>query len=356
LLAVPKRKLTQEERAQRELRARRFQQEQEKHNQPLRTKRRRAASLDDVKLREEANWTGATIRGTSEILEKDYFRLTSAPDPSTIRPERILDLALIQLKKKWKAAEIDYDYICSQLKAIRQDLTVQAIKNKFTINVYETHARIALENADLNEYNQCQTQLKELYDHFSSTSSNNTVTDDAQECCRNFNEFLAYRILYYLMLTFTATARDAAVSELRNILRNIPMHSWHEDIAVSHALQVRQALSLGNYATFFSLYASVPNMGQYILDTFVDKVRIQAAAKILKAYKLTMPLSSLQRLLGLSIHDDDDDDDDLSPTEFILQIGFKLDENDQTLINLTDSVLNPTGLGKSGRKQQNSLL
>mmetsp|Transcript_5611 Transcript_5611/g.7956 ORF Transcript_5611/g.7956 Transcript_5611/m.7956 type:complete len:617 (-) Transcript_5611:282-2132(-) len=133
------------------------------------------------------------------------------------------------------------------------------------------------------------------------------------------------------MLTFTATARDAAVSELRNILRNIPMHSWHEDIAVSHALQVRQALSLGNYATFFSLYASVPNMGQYILDTFVDKVRIQAAAKILKAYKLTMPLSSLQRLLGLSIHDDDDDDDDSDNDDELYEDDDDYDDDDDDI-------------------------
>ena len=51
--------------------------------------------------------------------------------------------------------------------------------------MYEFHARVALESCDLNEYNQCQTQLKQMYDSGLSGSK---------------MEFVAYRILYYLYL------------------------------------------------------------------------------------------------------------------------------------------------------------
>ena len=50
-------------------------------------------------------------------------RPLQAPDPSTVRPERVLKLSLEHVKGKWKAGK-DYRYICEQFKSIRQDLTV----------------------------------------------------------------------------------------------------------------------------------------------------------------------------------------------------------------------------------------
>ena len=88
------------------------------------------------------------------------------------------------LKSKWKKKKVDYKYMESQFKSIRQDLIVQGIKSKLCVKVYEAHARVSLECGDLDHFNQCQTQLKELYDI---------------DIKGNESEFLSYKILYLLL-------------------------------------------------------------------------------------------------------------------------------------------------------------
>lgn len=199
------------------------------------------------------------VVGRSQNLEKNYLRLTSAPNPDTVRPLPILEKTLDLLKKKWKV-ENNYAYICDQFKSLRQDLTVQHIKSEFTVNVYEIHARIALEKGDLGEYNQCQTQLRALY---------------SQQLGGHPTEFKAYRILYFIH-TRNQTAMNDTLADLTLTDKT--------DHAVKHALGVRSALALGNYHRFFQLYLDTPNMGAYLMDMFVDRERLSALSCICKAY------------------------------------------------------------------------
>ena len=195
------------------------------------------------------------VVGRCQILEKKYFRLTSAPNPDTVRPLHVLHKTLDLLKRKWKT-ENNYSYICDQFKSLRQDLTVQHIKTEFTVSVYEIHARIALEKGDLGEYNQCQTQLRALY---------------SQQLGGHPEEFKAYRILYFIH-TCNRTDMNDVLADLTSAEKSHP--------AIKHALQTRSALALGNYHRFFRLYLDTPNMGAYLMDMFVTRERLAALSNI----------------------------------------------------------------------------
>ena len=166
------------------------------------------------------------------------------------------------LNKKWKE-QPDYKYTCSQFKSIRQDLTVQHIFDNFTVEVYETHARVALQvvrlfshsilflrrlspvvifavmQGDLSEYNQCQTQLMELYERDPSFRT-------------NFYEFTCYRVLYFLV-TDQQSALNSGILGMTTDTRAAD--------AVNFALQIRECVTskLINYVRFFALYKSPPS-------------------------------------------------------------------------------------------------
>jgi len=225
------------------------------------------------------DWDTDTLIGTCQDLEKNYMRLTSAPDPSTVRPLPVLRKTLELLKQKW-TEEQNYSYICDQFKSLRQDLTVQRIKNDFAVEVYEIHARIALEKGDLGEYNQCQSQLKQLY----------KLGFKGHEI-----EFTAYRLLYYLH-TLNPKDINTLISELS------PEQKKHEFI--KHALEVRSAVANGNYHKLFYLYLNPPhNMACYLMDHFVERERIKALKVMTKAY-LTLSITFITDELGFDSEED----------------------------------------------------
>ena len=98
-----------------------------------------------------------------------------------------------------RAGGESYFYVLDQFKGMRQDCTVQHLRNALTVRVYEAHARAALEYGDVPEYNQCQTQLAVLHGEGLSGAH---------------AEFLAYRVLYQ-----TAHARQGERVALLQTLR-----------------------------------------------------------------------------------------------------------------------------------------
>ncbi|GBE86490.1 SAC3/GANP/Nin1/mts3/eIF-3 p25 family-domain-containing protein [Sparassis latifolia] len=217
-------------------------------------------------------WDRFTIVGTSQETFKDYLRLTSEPKPEQIRPYSILQETLNQLKKRWRE-KASYSWICSQFKSLRQDLTVQRIKNEFTVTVYEIHARMALEVGDMVEYNQCQAMLRNLYE---------------LGIPGKVEEFTAYRIL---MLLHGRNRSDL------NLYVGQLTDRQKLDPAVRHALNVQRALAMGNYHSLFDLYLNAPNMGAYIMDHFIDRERIRALMVMTKAYR-QISLSFIQNELA----------------------------------------------------------
>lgn len=203
------------------------------------------------------------IKGTSQALEKSYLRLTSAPDPSKVRPASILIQAFNMLMNKYKNGA-KYTYICDQFKAIRQDLTVQLIENEFTVKVYEAHARIAIENKDLGEFNQCQSVLQKLYQQSHITNSTNSL------------EFKSYGMLYYL---FTKNFDSITSIKLKLSARD------RENPFIAPALEIVKAKLSNNYHLLFNLYSKTKGTTKLLLECFINNERIRALSIICTAYK-----------------------------------------------------------------------
>jgi len=121
---------------------------------------------------------------------------------------------------------------------------------------------------DLGEFNQCQCQLKILYD---------------EGVPGHREEFTAYRLLYFIL----ARAR----SDINHMIATMP-ESDKKVPEIAHALQVRQAVALGDYKRLGELAASAPNMGGFLMDHFMPRERAIALVAMCKSYAMLLRVKS----------------------------------------------------------------
>eukprot|EP00953_Heterococcus_sp_UTEX-ZZ885_P022873 12622-Heterococcus_DN1.PRE.2 len=213
------------------------------------------------------------VIGTCQTVEKHYLRLTSAPVAKLVRPPPVLRKALQLVKDQWIKEE-DYAWCCDQMKSIRQDLVVQGIKNEITVQVYETHARIALEEGDLNEFNQCQSQLA-------------TLKQEGLQICDD--EFTCYKLLYLLY-------RQDNCSIL-GMLRTLSK-AERTRRGTAYALEIVKAVTSSNYFKFFKLYREAPHMSGFLLDFQTARMRTAAYRAMLKAYMPKIAVEFIDKVLA----------------------------------------------------------
>ena len=238
------------------------------------------------------NSPGQNLTGTSTTLEKDYFRLTEVRiltnhlllgnlssslrkdvKKNEIRPESILQEAFEYIMRRWSEQEVDYSYMQSQLKSIRQDLTVQHIRNSFTAQVYETHARLALSHQDWAEWHQCLGQLKSL-----PLPSPSAI------------EFIVYRLMYML---WQGMKRGDQWSALLETIQDLTPDQFQQP-EVQHSLAIIQTVMTRNHSRFFSLYTKSPGLGKHLLDQIIPLLRIEILRMAVRAF---LPEISLTWLL-----------------------------------------------------------
>ncbi len=265
--------------------------------------------------------------GTSAVLEKPYLRLTDFPKAENVRPFPILIKSLAHIKSQYIQNE-DFDWANEQLKSVRQDLTVQHIRNKFVLDVYETHARLLLEHGDLNEFHQCQSMIQSLTSPTNKIDLTSQCTDeiggdfrsvrnheDDEECLRQSeeasDEFYAYGLLFNLVqnswgeltrLLSTHQTKDCdrptsdVASEISSDSSEIP--ACFRGASVRHALKVVKAVMHDDYQAFFRLYESAPHLSAYLMDFLVRRVRKNAYHRIIASYRPSLSVEHFREALS----------------------------------------------------------
>ena len=231
---------------------------------------------------DDDDWHAANVivQGQCQALEKEFLRLNGAPDPGKVRPEAVIQQALDRLVGMMARSEQPYRYHWSQLKAMRQDLTVQHIRSEVTAQVEEAFARRALEHGDMRNYQKCSTALRVLYDAGVAGAR---------------AEFDAYRILA------NVCQDHCTPDEVLKAIRDAYAHGVGDAAEVQHALAVQRALSMGNWRGFWKLYARAPLCGRHVMACAAPAVRLAAARALVVRFKPAADAGTCTAMLGFDV-------------------------------------------------------
>ena len=203
------------------------------------------------------------IVGTSRALEKQYLRITGADlDPSMYRPPDVLHESFKYCMDKFNQTR-NYVYIRDQLRSIRQDLTVQGIEDEFSVLVYETVTKLAIEHLDWDNFNQSLNPLESLYaDGFGKEE--------------NIAEISGYRIMYLI-----------GFKDVTGLYSFIPLldDNIYASKPVQFALEAWKAISQNYWPKFFQLYSEATPLMRNVMTISLPSVRFEALEQIRRSIR-----------------------------------------------------------------------
>ncbi|EKE40691.1 SAC3/GANP family protein, partial [Entamoeba nuttalli P19] len=265
----------------------------------------------EVNLKDEND----NLIGTSQELEKHYFRIKGEAKSSEVRPLQVLYKSLNYVLTKYKENK-KYDYICDQLKAIRQDLTLQHIENEFSIQVYEIHSDISLENNDVSEFIQCASALKQLYKKFGYSNDNP-------------------KVIFYISAMILCNMDSKNVSPITNysLLREIPIEILLNP-NIQFVLNVKRAFDNGEYFTYLKLFKEAIPKFKVIMKLAIEKVRLKGLMLLFMSIGGVIEVNDVMDFLSFSNEEE--------YHEFISKYPLILDANGkiqctETLKNISKS-------------------
>ena len=221
---------------------------------------------------------------------------------------------------------------------------------QFCIEVYESHARYAIEALDFAEFNQCQTKLFQYY-HSEKVGVGGARTDKGQG---NKSEFLAYRILY----SSCVLDRSGELERLRCLKEVILLQKDGKeqiDQRVGLSVTVSSAIAENNYVKFFSLYRKMRiacnnnknvamskfmKLATLLMEDAVERQRFRGLSVVVTSYRPTMPIRAVATQMGFRSRDvyakegtengnaEDDDEDEFECQDWLSAHGAVLTDRD----------------------------